>query len=69
MNHAVLPPVASWLRILRPLAWGGALVLLALGLALPWTHLLTAGWLTSLVLLGVGLLDTRLAGRARQRPG
>lgn len=47
----------------------GALVLLALGLALPWTHLLAAGWLTSLVLLGVGLLDTRLAGRARQRPG
>lgn len=47
----------------------GALVLLALGLALPWTHLLAAGWLTSLVLLGVGLLDTRLTGRTRQRPG
>ena len=29
MNHAVPPPVAPWLRVLRPLAWGGALVLLA----------------------------------------
>ena len=29
MNHAVLPPVAPWVRVLRPLAWGGALVLLA----------------------------------------
>ena len=57
-------------RGLRPrAALLGALVLLALGLALPWTHLLAAGWLTSLVLLGVGLLDTRLAGRTRQRPG
>ena len=32
MNHAVPPPVAPWLRILRPLAWGGALVLLATAL-------------------------------------
>ena len=29
MNHAVLPPVTPWVRVLRPLAWGGALVLLA----------------------------------------
>ena len=29
MNHAVLPPVAPWVRVLRPLAWGGAVVLLA----------------------------------------
>ncbi|MGZ0025000.1 low temperature requirement protein A [Stenotrophomonas sp. AG209] len=47
----------------------GAAALLVLGLALPWIHLLAAGWLTSLVLLGVGLLDTRLKRRTRQVQG
>jgi len=37
----------------------GAAALLMLGLVLPWMHLLAAGWLTSLVLLGVGVLGTR----------
>jgi len=40
-----------------------------LGLVLPWMHLLAAGWLTSLVLLGVGLLDARLKRRTRPLPG
>lgn len=40
-----------------------ALLVLGLGLMLPHVHLLAAGWLTSLVLLGVGLLDTRLKRR------
>lgn len=44
----------------------GAVALLVLGLLLPLTHLLAAGWLTSLVLLGVGLLDTRLKRRIQQ---
>ena len=38
----------------------GAGVLVVLGFALPWMHLLAAGWLTSIVLLAVGLADTRL---------
>jgi len=38
----------------------GAGVLVVLGFVLPWTHLLAAGWLTSIVLLVVGLADTRL---------
>lgn len=37
----------------------GAAALLMLGLVLPWMHLLAAGWLTNLVLLGVGVLGTR----------
>ena len=47
----------------------GAAALLVLGLLLPWLHLLAAGWLTSLVLLGVGLLDTRMKRRTRQVEG
>jgi low temperature requirement protein LtrA len=47
----------------------GAAALLMLGLVLPWMHLLAAGWLTSLVLLGVGLLDARLKRRTRPLPG
>lgn len=46
----------------------GAVALLVLGLMLPHVHLLAGGWLTSLVLLGVGLLDTRLKRRL-QRAG
>ncbi|WP_313435965.1 low temperature requirement protein A [Stenotrophomonas sp.] len=44
----------------------GAAVLVLLGVALPHMHLLAAGWLTSVVLLLVGLADTRLK-RARRR--
>ena len=44
----------------------GAVALLVLGLMLPHVHLLAAGWLTSLVLLGVGLLDTRLKRRLQR---
>jgi low temperature requirement protein LtrA len=47
----------------------GAAALLVLCLVLPWTHLLAAGWLTSLVLLGVGVLDARLTRRTRSLPG
>ncbi|WP_329755746.1 low temperature requirement protein A [Stenotrophomonas maltophilia] len=47
----------------------GAAALLVLCPLLPWMHLLAAGWLTSLVLLGVGLLDTRLKRRTRQVQG
>jgi len=38
----------------------GAGALVVLGFVLPWMHLLAAGWLTSIVLLAVGLADTRL---------
>lgn len=44
----------------------GAVALLVLGLMLPHVHLLAGGWLTSLVLLGVGLLDTRLKRRLQR---
>ena len=44
----------------------GAAVLVLLGVALPHMHLLAAGWLTSVILLMVGLADTRLK-RARRR--
>lgn len=37
----------------------GAVLLLVMGPLLPMTHLLAAGWLTSVVLLLVGLVDTR----------
>lgn len=38
----------------------GAAALVVLGMLLPWLHLLAAGWLTSLVLLAVGLADARM---------
>ena len=37
-----------------------------LGVLLPQTHLLAAGWLTSAVLLAVGLMDTRLKQRLQR---
>lgn len=44
----------------------GAMALVVLGVALPHTHLLAAGWLTSAVLLAVGLMDTRLKRRLQR---
>ncbi len=41
----------------------GALLLVAMGPLLPLTHLLAAGWLTSVVVLLVGLIDTRTRQR------
>ncbi|AWH49722.1 hypothetical protein C1925_11445 [Stenotrophomonas sp. SAU14A_NAIMI4_5] len=41
----------------------GAVLLLVMGPLLPMTHLLAAGWLTSVVLLLVGLVDTRMQRR------
>lgn len=41
----------------------GAVALAVLGVALTQAHLLAAGWLTSAVLLAVGLMDTRLKRR------
>ena len=44
----------------------GAVALVVLGVVLPHTHLLAAGWLTSAVLLAVGLMDTRLKRRLKR---
>ncbi len=44
----------------------GAVALVVLGVVLPHTHLLGAGWLTSAVLLAVGLMDTQLKRRLRR---
>jgi low temperature requirement protein LtrA len=41
----------------------GAVALVVLGVVLPHIHLLAAGWLTSAVLLAVGLMDTQLKRR------
>lgn len=42
------------------------MALVVLGAVLPHTHLLAAGWLTSAVLLAVGLMDTRLKRRLQR---
>ena len=44
----------------------GAVALVVLGVVLPHTHLLAAGWLTSAVLLAVGLMDTQLKRRLQR---
>lgn len=44
----------------------GAVALGGLGVVLPYMHLLAAGWLTSVVLLVVGLMDTRLKRRMQR---
>ena len=44
----------------------GAMALVVLGVVLPHSHLLAAGWLTSAVLLAVGLMDTRLKRRLQR---
>ena len=67
-NGVVLGIVLATI-LLTEMVTNNAAALLMLGLVLPWMHLLAAGWLTSLVVLGVGLLDARLKRRTRPLPG